>query len=237
MRPVTRGETPVDGDGEDIVFTNYSHARRELIARMGQYCSYCEMKMDSSLHVEHIQPKRPSGAKKNIVTRELNWDNFLLACTNCNSTKGNTEVKLVDYYWPESDNTFRALAYSEGGLVSSASFLSLGQKAIAVNTIKLTGLDKQPGNHPADSDRRLQNRRETWDIATEFKIDLTMDDSAAMRRGIIRAAKGYGYWSIWMTVFQDDSDILNRLVKAFPGTAGDCFDGAGKPVARPLGQI
>jgi len=237
MRPVTRGSTPVDGDGEEIVFTNYSHARRELIARMGQYCSYCEMKTDSSLHVEHIQPKKPPGAVENIVARELNWHNFLLACTNCNSTKGNTNVNLVEYYWPDSDNTFRALVYSEGGLVSPASFLNARQKEIAVNTIKLTGLDKQPGNDPTDSDRRLRNRRETWDIATEFEIDLTLNDSATIRGGIIRAAKGYGYWSIWMTVFQDDSDILNRLIEAFPGTASDCFNGVGKPVARPLGQI
>lgn len=237
MRPVYRGTNPTDEDGEEIVFTRYSHARGELIARIGQYCSYCEMKLDSSLHIEHVQPKKPPGAVENIAERELDWHNFLLACTNCNSTKGNTDVVLADYYWPDSDNTFMALAYSEGGLVSPAVFLDEEQREKAKNIIEITGLDKQPDNDTTASDRRWRNRLETWGIATESKADLAIEDSAAMRRQIIRSAKGHGYWSIWMTVFRDDSDMLVRLIAAFPGTAEDCFNDAGEAVQRPAGQI
>ncbi len=237
MRPVTRGPHPVDEAGHKIKFKKYLYARGELILRFGQYCSYCEMKLDSALHVEHVQPKKPPGVEENIADRELVWHNFLLACSNCNSTKGNTDVELTSYYWPDSDNTFRALIYSEGGVISPAAFLDAEQKEKALNIIKLTGLDKQPVNDPADSDRRWRNRLETWDIATESKTDLSLVDSDAMRSQIIRTATGHGYWSIWMTVFRDDTDMLSRLIAAFPGTACDCFNGVGKPVARPLGQI
>lgn len=237
MRPVTRGTHPVDKEGQEIKFKKYSYARRELILRFGQYCSYCEMKLNSSLHVEHVRPKKPPGAEENIADRELDWGNFLLACANCNSTKGNEDVELAEYYWPDSDNTFRAFVYSDGGVISPASILDIDQIKKANNTIKLTGLDKQPGNDPKASDRRWLNRSDTWNIAIDSKKDLAGADSNAMRAQIIRTAKAQGYWSIWMTVFQDDSEMLNRLIIAFPGTSSDCFNGVGEPVARPLGQI
>ncbi|BAZ83207.1 hypothetical protein PN497_01795 [Sphaerospermopsis kisseleviana CS-549] len=40
-----------------------------------------------------------------------------------------------------------------------------------------------------------------------------------------------------MTVFKDDPDMLNRLINAFPGTSGDCFDHEGKAIHRPKGRI
>ncbi|MCW7555679.1 hypothetical protein NX722_24235 [Endozoicomonas gorgoniicola] len=44
-------------------------------------------------------------------------------------------------------------------------------------------------------------------------------------------------WSIWMTVFADDADMLNRLIQALPGAAQNCFDANGQPVTRPGGQL
>lgn len=40
-----------------------------------------------------------------------------------------------------------------------------------------------------------------------------------------------------MTVFRNDPDMRNRLIRAFPGTATNCFDPQGAPVPRPGGQI
>ena len=56
--------------------------QRGLIARIGSYCSYCGMRLDACLAVEHIQPKvlRPD-----LLTT---WINLLLSCANCNSVKG-----------------------------------------------------------------------------------------------------------------------------------------------------
>jgi len=233
MRPVIRGNCPTDEHGNDIVFNHYRNFRGPLIDRIGQYCSYCEMRLDSSLAVEHVRPKQHNPEE------ELHWDNFLLSCTNCNSTKGQENVDLNDYFWPDTDNTFYALQYKEGGLISPSDRLddnpALKQKA--QDTITLTGLDKEPDNDPAASDRRWINRRETWDIAVESKRDLSTNDTPEMRRQIIRSAKR-GYWSIWMTVFEDDFDMRQRLIHAFPGTCNNCFDADNgyAPVTRDGGQ-
>ena len=56
MRPIDKGNCPQE-NGKDIVFKEYAHARGELIKRLGEYCSFCEMHLDSSLHVEHRLPK------------------------------------------------------------------------------------------------------------------------------------------------------------------------------------
>ncbi len=238
MRPVVRGARPVDEKGNDIQFAEYQQARGELIRRMGEYCSYCEMQLDSSLSVEHKRPKKPPGVSTNDLERELDWNNFLLACVNCNSTKDNTEVLLNDYFWPDSDNTFRALRYSEGGLIVPAPELDDNLRLKAQKTIELTGLHKQPLNDPAASDRRWQNRRQAWDIAQRSRQNLEHcnTNTSSMKEQIIEIAAAKGYWSVWMTVFQDDPDMRRRLIDAFPGTCSECFDSDGNPVARLGGQ-
>lgn len=220
MRPVSRGDSPTELNGQDVVFSEYTQARGELINRIGERCSYCEMHLDASLAVEHVRPKKPPGAAQEIPERALSWHNFLLACTNCNSTKGDTDVVLEDYIWPDRDNTFMALTYSEGGLVDAAQG---HYEAQARNTIKLVGLDKTPDRSEA-SDRRWLNRREAWEIAQESLRDLIENDTPALRRQIIRTVKGSAYWSIWMTVFNNYPDMLREMINAIPGTAAVCFD-------------
>ena len=39
MRPVDRGECPIEDDGSLRTYSTYAKARRDLIDRMGQYCS------------------------------------------------------------------------------------------------------------------------------------------------------------------------------------------------------
>ncbi len=228
MRPVVRGKWPTDEQDREIQFNKYTEARGELIARMGEYCSYCETKINSDLAVEHIRPKKPKGAMENISSRELDWNNFLLACKNCNSTKGNKEVVLDNYFWPDRDNTFRALKYSEGGIVSPSDDLDVGLKEKAQATITLTGLDKRPSNDPKASDRRWKHRMETWDIAVNYEADLKEDDIQQIRDKIINmiivTAKEKGFWSIWTTVFKDHPEMLKDFIKAFPGTSEECFD-------------
>ena len=46
-----------------------------------------------------------------------------------------------------------------------------------------------------------------------------------LRREIAKFAKAEGFFSIWMTVFADDTDMRHLLIKAFPGTRDSgCFD-------------
>jgi len=233
MRPVVRGDCPQDQAGQELRFAAYSHARRELIARLGEYCSYCEMHLDASLAVEHVKPKQPPGSDTVLDERALDWHNFLLACTNCNSVKGNQDLDLDTCLWPDRDNTFRALAYAEGGMVSSRSG---SQQALADRLIALVGLDRMPDTAAA-SDRRWLNRREAWDMAIRAQGRLERSDSEDMRQQIVETAQANGFWSVWMTVFNSDADMLARLIATFPGTCSDCFD-AGKDfsaVHRPGG--
>ncbi|MGP8321501.1 MAG: HNH endonuclease [Methanosarcinaceae archaeon] len=235
MRPVNRGPIPTDESGKEIVFNKYQDARGKLIERLGETCSYCEMHLDSALAVEHIKPKKPPGSSENIQERELDWHNFLLACPNCNSTKGNKDVIPDDYLWPDRDNTFLAFTYSEGGIITSFTGMSAELQSKANATLKLTGLDKCSPNDTRASDRRLLNRRDAWSIAIQAKDHIFQDDSDDLRDTIVTLSSGY--WSIWMTVFQDDPDMLQRFIKALAGTATDCFDEVGMPLQRPGGQI
>lgn len=222
MRPVIRGTCPTQDDGTDVVFNAYPMARGKLIERLGECCSYCEVHLDTSLAVEHVQPKKPPGAVANDPIRELCWDNFLLACTNCNSTKDNVDVVLDDYLWPDRDNTFLALTYKPGGLVEAAP----GHNNIrAERTINLVGLHKKPSDREQEttaSDRRWNNRREAWDIAIESKQNLAQLNHPVMRAQIVLQIQGF--WSVWMTVFRDDPDMLERILAHIPGTATHCFD-------------
>ncbi len=198
------------------------------------------MKLDTSLAVEHVEPKKPEGVSVIIKERETDWNNFLLACTNCNSTKGDTNVALQDYFWPDRDNTFLALVYSEGGLITVNNNLpNEDLKEKAKKTISLTGLDKHPLNKPEASDRRWNNRREVWNIAKRSKERLARNNNSDFREQIVETATGYGYWSIWMTVFSDDADMLCRFIDALPGTCKQCFDQNNnyQAVSKTGGQI
>ncbi|MEM8995751.1 MAG: HNH endonuclease [Acidobacteriota bacterium] len=96
MRPVRRDRSPLiaveDSDGpadggapEVVDFEDYADAKADLVSRLGLFCSYCERAINTNLAVEHIQPKKGDFGRPDLAGR---WENFLLACVNCNSTKG-----------------------------------------------------------------------------------------------------------------------------------------------------
>ncbi|MCX7108579.1 MAG: HNH endonuclease [Proteobacteria bacterium] len=66
----------IQGHGE------WGNARRQLIAAIGPYCSYCGLRINSNLAIEHILPK------SSFPDSAYAWSNFLLACPSCNSCKG-----------------------------------------------------------------------------------------------------------------------------------------------------
>ena len=233
MRPIVRGRQPCDSTGNPKVFKKYQQARGELIDRLGDYCSYCEMPLHTALAVEHIQPK-----DENLYPElELEWDNFLLACPNCNSNKGNTDVILEDYYWSHIDNTFRAFIYSEGGLVKPNPLLTDEEKIKATATLELVGLQKRSVHDGERKDRRQNSRRESWDKAKRALSNLQANNIQAMRQQIVDTALGSGFWSVWMTVFKEEPDMLQRFIDAFAGTCRDCFDISGNPIPRQKGRL
>jgi uncharacterized protein (TIGR02646 family) len=150
------------------VYAQYRDAASDLQDRLGDYCSYCERRIETHLAVEHIQPKSLVPALRNT------WSNFLLGCVHCDSSKGDAPITLFDYLWPDSDNTLRAVEYIGGGMLQPNQALSVVLRGKAQAMIELMGLDRDPGNprvdhRPSDSDRRWLRRVEAWQLAERAK--------------------------------------------------------------------
>ena len=204
------------------------------MARLGDYCSYCERRIETNLAVEHIQPKSVVAA---LIT---DWTNFLLACVNCNSTKGDMPINLADYFWPDADNTLRAFEYLAGGLIGPRPGLLPAKAMKATATLTLTGLDRYPGSpvqEPTTSDQRWLRRRQAWEKAKWCRDLLTTQDTVEVRKLIVEVATGRGQFSIWWTVFAGDVDMRRRLREAFIGTHAESFDADENPVPRVGGQL
>jgi uncharacterized protein (TIGR02646 family) len=216
------------------VYARYQDAGQDLLTRLGDYCSYCERQIETHLAVEHIQPKvrRPL-----LSTR---WDNFLLGCVNCNSSKGKKRVALRNYYWPDRDNTLRAFEYARGGFVSPSTALPVAARDKARETITLTGLDKYPGNpgrEPTPTDKRWLRRQQIFQMAKRDRVRLVANNTLEVRELIVENAVGRGMFSIWWTVFAGDIDMRRRLRQAFVGTNAASFDVNEDLLPRVGGQV
>jgi uncharacterized protein (TIGR02646 family) len=229
MRPVLRGASPLAVDYDD-----YRDSFPELAGRIGMYCSYCERRIATSLAVEHIQPKGLPA----YAALKGRWDNFLLGCLNCNSTKGKKDVVLADVLLPDRDNTGAAYEYTMDGRLMPAGGLTAPQRVLAMRTLALVGLDRRV-NAVVDSNGRLvavdrkAQRMEAWLIAKESKTDLQANPTEAFRRQVVRTALAQGFFSIWLAVFADDAETRRLLIDGFPGTAVDCFDPITTALVRP----
>lgn len=227
MRPVDKGAAPA-------AYAKYQDGGPDLQARLGDYCSYCERQIETHLAVEHVQPKVRRALLRNA------WSNFLLACVHCNSSKGKKRIALGRFFWPDRDNTLRAVDYVTGGLVQPSTALNAAAKERAEDTIALTGLDKYPGNpgrEPTASDRRWLRRHEIWQMALKDRGRLLSNNTIVVRELIVENAIGRGMFSIWWTAFAGDIDMRRRLREAFIGTHGASFDVSENPIPRAGGQL
>jgi len=239
MRPVSRGKAP-NGTGQ---YSPWGLARRDLVRAMGPFCSYCEREVRNQLAVEHIRPKDPN-ATPNWSHLRFSWENFLLACTNCNSIKGDKNFPLTHCFWPHLDNTTRAISYDPDGSVQIEPLLPVVMHPGARATIDLVGLDRDGRSDPAGSDPRWELRELAWELANrqlQTWLQLLAERSrgeatvAAVRRAvecIADVAIGIGFWSVWMKAFRGHPQVQGRLVQAFPGTVSVCF----RPPAYDRGQ-
>ncbi len=213
MRPVDKS---IFKDNQSR-YTPYGDAKPDLLKALGSFCSYCERKgFSSALDVEHIEDKKNNSQKEN------DWSNFLLACKNCNSIKGTKEVDFNKIFFPHIDNTFRILDYLESGLIVVANNISNGDKIKTKKLIDLIGLDRIPGHSDySTKDERWEERKKCWEIATRYlkKFESNKTDC----KTIIDLAKAYGFWSIWMSVFNRHSLVTQKLLNDFKGTRLSCF--------------
>ena len=162
---------------------------------------------------------------------------FLLGCFNCNSVKGRKDVSDDDVLWPDQHNTNLAIEYSSGGFVRASNRLDDGLSRRAGGLIELVGLDRHGARgwpSPTARDQRWPQREEVWAAAERCRSDfesLGVSDEAIGL--VLEAAKGYGFFSVWMTVFGGHAAVRRALIEGFPGTAHSCFNDEGEAVRRP----
>lgn len=230
MRPVRRGDSPISDD-----YSDYEESKVDLVSRLGLYCSYCERRIPTNLAVEHLQPKDLAAYVHLVGT----WNNFLLACVNCNSTKGNKDVDFAKLFFPDRDNTFIAFQYQADGTVRPSPGLSPQNRVIGIDTLQLTGLMKPSAGFLDENGRavyldRVGQRMEQWGIAESARDDIELQpQNDALKQAVVNNAKASGFFSVWMTVFEGLPDMQNAFVDAFPGTrASECFEGTScRPVS------
>jgi len=163
---------------------------------------------------------------------EGRWENFLLGCVNCNSTKGKKDVLLDHILLPDRDNTFLAFTYRPDGTVSPSAMAhaqGIGQRA--ADTLALTGRDKRSSEVVDENGKRVSldrvsQRLQTWALAEETKAEIDANPgNESVRNLSVFLAQQSGFFSIWLTVFRDDPELCNRLIDAFAGTReSGCFD-------------
>ena len=236
MRPVDKGEAP------DIRIDDYNDAKPYLETRIGEYCSYCEMRVNNCLAVEHKESKNSGGALND-------WNNFLLGCTYCNSRKLEKIKKgeLEKWLWPDQHNTFLAFTYKNAVPTLNEVFLKtegedVYNKAKQIfDDLKLDNRPLKPGSAgKKDKDKRWECRFGALGYAEDakktYEKQKTQEGRDDQIKNIIAQAKLSGFFSVWMMVFDDCSEVKKALIDAYPGTAKDCFDENGVAVNRP-GEI
>ena len=121
------------------------------------------------------------------------------------------------YLWPDEDNTWVAFEYLPEGIVRVAGSLSEHERARAKELSKLVGLERGPRRDPRASDLRWRKRREAWRVARVARQ--RYQENPDVVDLVIDLAKAHGFWSVWMTVFAEHSEVCDRLQREFPGTA------------------
>lgn len=203
MRSIDKGTTA-------LTFTHWNQARDLLVAKIGWYCSYCEMGVSQLIAVEHVVPRDNGGA-------ELDWENFVLSCVYCNSRKLARNLSRAGYLWPDLDNTDLAFLYNktEGVIAHPGPTL-----AVADATIDLTKLHQMPGSaHPPTAkDSRWIHRLRAWLRAERCLAIWQAHPQPHTAELIGMVAAEIGFYSIWTTVFAAEAVALPIIKGGFPGT-------------------
>jgi uncharacterized protein (TIGR02646 family) len=230
MRPVTKKVWTDDtGQPIDKQYHPYQKAKDDLIDNIGKYCSFCEVPVPpkSSLEVEHIRPK--SLDKYQHLSES--WSNFLLGCKNCNPIKGAKDFEFDQIHLPHLNNTLLSFQIREGGLLEVSANITPDEKAKAQKMIWLVGIDRRPGQAEYSSkDDRWKNRLEAWNLAKKYHQkyqSLTVDVDT-----IADLALNIGFFMVWITVFENSTEVRQALIDRFRGTAKDCFDDTTQPIRR-----
>lgn len=228
MRPIDKGKSPYKTIAE------YQDAIPYLEKKIGLYCSYCEMPIIHVPEVEHMVSRKKGG-------NWTAWSNLLLGCKYCNTRKSakTTPQNVGEYLWPDADNTAVAFSYMNGiPKVNEDALRTLDPTGTwckkAKNTYEMVGLGNEPDLQKGDKDRRFLNRNSAYHKALaslnnwHYVKDAPEQFKNEMKKQIVITAKSVGFFSVWMTVFADEPQILLALIENFPGTNKAYYDRDGK---------
>ncbi len=202
MRPVDKGASPY------IKITHYQDAEPYLEKKLGRYCSFCEMRINNHLAVEHKESKNSGGAL-------TDWNNLLLSCSYCNSRKLGKVKKGENekWLWPDQDNTFLAFTYENAIPKVNENYLKSVSMEVyekAKTVFEDLALDYFPNNTECKTKKKYVDKRwmtrfealsvaqlakKTWDVCKDLDIKWLQLEN------IIVQAKGCGFFSVWMLVF------------------------------------
>ena len=228
MRPVDKGDAPY------IKISKYQEAEPYLEKRIGAYCSFCEMRVNNALAVEHKESRNSGGAL-------TDWSNLLLSCVYCNSRKSEKIRKgnLGRWLWPDQHNTFLAFTYEDALPKVNETYLkTVGEDVLmrAKATMEDLVLDYKPKSTDGKKykDKRWQHRFHVLTIAEDYKNSWIknrgLEYEEQQLRNIRYTAEQSGFFSVWMMVFQDEPKVKEALLDAFTGTSKECFDEKGYAV-------
>lgn len=220
---------PINKVHKGKIYNPYTTAKRDLFKAIGPYCSYCERNIELGGAVEHVQPKSKEKGK------ECCWDNFLLSCVNCNSTKGSRTINdnnICEYVWPDKDDTYHMIKYDSDSLIPQPNdTISENDKQRVQRLIELVGLNKAASkvgslDYEKACDTRVEGRIKASQYAKELKDDylhLSDEGKGSFRKALSVIIMSEGYWSIWMHIFEDVPEVREMMLDIIPGTRKELF--------------
>lgn len=210
-----------------VPYKKYGDALPYLMAQLGPYCSYCEMEISNEPDVEHVRPKTKGGALDLL-------ENLLLGCKKCNKIKWNKNPDRTRHIWPDEDNTFAAFEYyNEIFIRPSSAIVGTPAEALALEILKLTGIDRLPKKVHSPSkaikkDQRWQKRRVAWGKAERALNNWAKNPTIELCDQIAETAHSTGFYSIWIKIFSAEPAVLVAIKALFPNTY--------EPVTDPTGN-
>jgi len=219
MRPVLKWK--IGENGVTKTYEPYQNAKPILKNNFGgegfYYCNYCDRKVAGvDLNVEHILPKEQN------PHLEFSWDNFLMACTNCNNAKYTTDFLLDDVVLPHIQNTVDCFSFQDDGTMTLNGIAPNTHHHRILRTIELLGLHMGKDHEERKpQDDRYKERGEVLRIARR-KLSQFKSGKQGVQ-DIIDCATTSGYWLVWAQVFHQQADVKDALIANFKGTYTHCF--------------
>ncbi len=213
MRPINR-TNKFNPNGTPVEHNPWGDAKPHLIAEIGDYCSYCGKHLTrSALAIEHIVDKNTHPQFK------YHWNNFLLACVNCNSTKSTKDTTALNPFMPHTDNLLCYIEILQGGTIQIKNGVNGINLQRSQTFINLVGLDRHPG-HPdlTDKDDRWEYRLEAYDLAERQLQKYTSNPATTDIENIVTLASKTGFFTVWFTIFDAYNNVKDALIDAYTGT-------------------